>query len=251
MRFGAAWRSPCLVYAASLLSLRFSRPLNAMRKTALRLAAGNYTAKTGLRQEDEIGQLSDAVDLLADRLAEAERESERLDELRKDFFTSVSHELRTPVAVMRSSLEALRDGVVTDSEKVHQYYRQLHTESLHLQKLVDDLLELSRLQNPDFRMERERVELVSLCEDVIRSMRLFARERRHTLTLSSEVKTAFFWGDYARLRQMVLIVIDNALKFGEEETESVFDFEKAGDGFDSRGRKHRERYISRNDEKSI
>lgn len=199
--------------AALLLSLKFTRPLRRMQATAARLAEGDFAAKNGLRQKDEIGDLAAAMDTMADKLAEASRESERLEQMRRDFISNISHELRTPVTVLRGSLEALTDGVVDDPAQVEEYQRQMLSESKHLQRLVDDLLELSRLQNADFRIEKAPLELHQLLDDVARSMRRVAEPKGVALETRSEPKEFAVTGDYGRLRQMLIVITDNAVKF--------------------------------------
>ena len=96
-----------------------------------------------------------------------------------------SHELRTPVTVIRGSLEALNDKVVTDKEEVEQYYRQMLKESLFLQRLINDLLDLSRLQNTDFPIEKEHINLCDVVQDAARaSKQLGQKKMMCTLTLN-------------------------------------------------------------------
>ncbi|MPN49112.1 Signal transduction histidine-protein kinase BaeS [bioreactor metagenome] len=125
-------------------SFGFTKPLNRMKQTALLLAKGDYTAKTDIHQKDEIGELALNLDVLSDRLDAETRESEKLHQLRRDFVANISHELRTPVTVLRGSLEALCEEVVSDPEQVKNYHRQMLKESIYLQRLVNDLLDLSR-----------------------------------------------------------------------------------------------------------
>ncbi len=199
--------------ASYLLSLKFTRPLERMRATAARIAEGDFAAKNGLKQKDEIGDLAADMDRMADRLAEAAQESRRLEQSRRDFISNISHELRTPVTVLRGSLEALVDGVVDDSVQIREYQRQMLTESKHLQRLVDDLLELSRLQNPDFKIEKAPLELRQLLEGAARSMRRVAEPKGVRLETSFSEGAFPFVGDYGRLRQMLITVLDNAVKF--------------------------------------
>lgn len=77
---------------------------------------------------------------------------------------------------MRGSLEALSDGVV-EQDKLDEYYRQMLSESIHLERMVNDLLELSRLQNTDYHIEKTPINLVETVEDAVRSMRQIAREK--------------------------------------------------------------------------
>lgn len=120
------------------------------------MAERDYSARTNIKQNDEIGELARTLDILAERLELADAESQKLEKLRRKFIANISHELRTPVTVIRGSLEALRDGVVTEKADVEEFHEQMYKESLFLQRLINDLLDLSRLQNTDFPIENHR-----------------------------------------------------------------------------------------------
>lgn len=215
---------------AVLLAKRFIQPLKKMEETTQQLADNHYEAHTGIVQNDEMGSLAANIDILAEKLAEAAQESAKLDKMRKDFITSISHELRTPVTVIRGSLEALNDHVVEDPAKIDEYYQQMLTESIHLERMINDLLELSRLQNPDYQMEMSSLNFVDVVENAIRSVRYIAREKGITLTFSKEPLAFMLMGDYTRLRQMLLAVMENAVKFSAEKGEIRITLTGAGEG---------------------
>lgn len=215
---------------AVLLAKRFIQPLQKMEETTQQLAANHYEAQTGISQNDEMGSLAVNIDILADKLAEAEQASAKLDKMRKDFITSISHELRTPVTVIRGSLEALNDHVVEDPAKIEEYHQQMLTESIHLERMINDLLELSRLQNPDYQMEMSSLNFVDVVENAIRSVRYIAREKGITLTFSKELLSFMMMGDYTRLRQMLLAVMENAVKFSAEKSEIRITLTALGEG---------------------
>lgn len=196
-----------------LLSMRFTKPLGRMKKVSARLADGDYDVKTQILQKDEIGELAGSIDILAERLSAAREQQEKTEQMRRIFFSNISHELRTPVTVMRGSLEALCDGVVREPEKVEEYHRQMLQESIHLQRLVNDLLELSRLQNADFNVDMSEISLSDVVRDAARSMRRMAEQKNVTLQIQRLPDVLPFFGDYGRLRQMLLAVLDNAVKF--------------------------------------
>ena len=215
---------------AVLLAKRFIQPLKKMEETTQQLADNHYEAHTGIVQNDEMGSLAANIDILAEKLAEAAQESAKLDKMRKDFITSISHELRTPVTVIRGSLEALNDHVVEDPAKIDEYYQQMLTESIHLERMINDLLELSRLQNPDYQMEMSSLNFVDVVENAIRSVRYIAREKGITLTFSKEPLAFMMMGDYTRLRQMLLAVMENAVKFSAEKSEIRITLTTLGEG---------------------
>ncbi len=204
------------VLLSILLALLFTKPLKKMKDSTIRLTGGDYTVKTGVSQKDEIGELAAAIDILSDRLYDASLESEKLMKLRRDFTANISHELRTPVTVIRGSLEALCDEIVSDPEQVKSYHRQMLNESLFLQRLVNDLLDLSRLQNTDFKMEIRDLNLPGMLGDVVRSVKQIAKGKNIDIRYEQDVKTKTISGDYGRLRQMFLIILDNAVKFSDK-----------------------------------
>ena len=201
------------ILLAILLSFGFTQPINHMKGTALRLAAGDYTAKTTVKRNDELGELACTIDALSDRLQVAKVEGEQQEQLRRDFLTNISHELRTPVTVLRGSLEALCDGIVTNPELVHEYHRQMLNETHGMQRLVNDLLELSKLQNPAFAIESIVISMHDVLEDALHSAERVAQAKDVSIHRELTSASVLFQGDYGRLRQMFLIVLDNAIKF--------------------------------------
>lgn len=204
------------IFVAGGLSSRFTKPLGKMKTAALRISGGDYAAKTGVSQADEIGELATVLDDMAVKLEAASRESEKLEGLRRDFIANISHELRTPVTVIRGSLNALCDGVVTEPAKVEEYHRQMLSESAYLERLVSDLLDLARLQNPDFGVEMREVDLKEIAEDATRGMRRIAERKNVRLHLVADESSYNTVGDYGRLRQMLVIILDNAVKFSPD-----------------------------------
>lgn len=193
-----------------------SKPVRDMRLVANELARGNYHVKTGSKREDDIGILSQTLDILSSRLLEAEIKRENDEQMRLDFFANVSHELRTPITVMRGYTEVLVDGVVDDEEKKQQYYQRMLLECKLMERLVMDLLLLSKMQNPDFQVEKEPVNLVQVFYDIYRSAGVIAKEKGIELNMKTDEECCMMMGDYDRLRQMFLVILDNAIKFSHE-----------------------------------
>jgi signal transduction histidine kinase len=204
-----------------LFSFIFAKPLKKMQQTALQLAQGDFSAKTGVKQKDEIGALAGTIDMLSGKLLEASEEIEQFNRAREEFVSNVAHELRTPVTVLRGSLEALCDGVITKPEQVEEYHQQMLKECIYLQRLVNDMLELNRLRNADFQIQMECVDIADVVRDVVRSARQIAQKKN--IHIEMDVTPWRTTGDYGRLRQMFLIVLDNAVKFSPEGAEvSIF-----------------------------
>lgn len=204
------------IIIAVFVSKRFVRPLRSMESVTRKLTDGDYKAQTHIEQDDEVGSLARNIDILAQRLDAASKESAALEQMRKDYISNISHELRTPVTVIRGSLEALDDGIVSEPGKVKEYHRQLLSESIHLERMVNDLLELSRLQNPDYAIEKTRLNLPDVLEDAVRSIKYMAANSNVILDCDYAVRDFAAMGDYGRLRQMFIAVLDNAVKFSDK-----------------------------------
>lgn len=201
--------------AAFFLSWRFSKPLEKMRAAAGRLTHGAYEARTGVRRNDEIGLLAESIDTLAGTLEEAREERIETDRMKDEFIAAVSHELRTPVAVLRGSLELIHDGTVTNPTEIESYTAQMLSETKHMERLVNDLLELSRLKNPSFTLSFEEADLNDIVLDAVRAMRPVSKQKGLDIVPELIQKPVPIQADYGRLRQLIIILLDNAVKFSD------------------------------------
>ncbi len=208
----------CGIILSTLLARRFIRPLKKMGAAAGRLTDGDYSARTGVRQNDEIGALAGNLDTLSERLQMLNQERENEEQLRRDFMSGISHELRTPVTVIKGSLEVLNEGMVKDEGERGEYLQQMLADADYLQRLVNDLLELSRLQNTGFKIEKGSLNLMDVLEESLRSMRRMADVKHIKMTLENSAGPLPFIGDYGRLRQMFTVILDNAVKFSPDNS---------------------------------
>lgn len=205
------------VLSAVLLSMHFNRPIRAMQIAANHMADGDYKITTKVSRRDELGALANDIDILAQQLDAASRESSRLEQMRHSFVSNVSHELRTPVTVLRSSLEALCDGMVHDPAAVKAFHNRMLAETLQLQRMITDLLELSRLQNIEFTFSMAEIDLDDVVSDALGAAIHLAKNTGIVLDYKPNTASHPILGDYGRLRQLVLILLDNAIKFSPND----------------------------------
>ncbi len=159
-----------------------------------------------------------AVALLQD--VTKERELERL---RKEFLASVSHELRTPLTYLQGYAEAMQDGMAERPEDREQYIKIFLDETLRLRRLVNDLMDLTQMENGKMAMNMDMLDLGALAQQVTEKMFPFSVEKNVRL-LCTAAEGILVYGDADRLHQVLVNLIDNALrhtKAGEKITISV------------------------------
>lgn len=211
---------------AAFFSRQLVRPIIRIKEIALRMAAGEYAQKTDIQRRDELGMLADSMDILSEKLVEAEKFRDSLEQSRRDFFSNVSHELRTPITVVKGYAETLMDGYVEEEEKQKDYYERIIKECAGMERLVSDLLILSKMENPDFELDKEVLNVIAVMQDAMRSMRVLMAEKEITGVLNYEDECSLINGDYDRIRQLFLVLLQNAVKYADRQTEIRVDIKK-------------------------
>ena len=207
-----------------ILSRYLTKPLDKIGKDIGNIALGDYSGINVKHPESQIGRLETNLDNLTKKLESARVERKNQEQLRMDFFANVSHELRTPITVMRGYAETLNDGIVSEENVVKDIYQKMLIECRGMERLVGDLFILSKMQNPDFCIEKEPVSIRQIFGDVIRSAKEIGKEKNIKITLNlmvDEENPCMILGDYERLRQMFMIIIDNAVKFSSQDGEVI------------------------------
>ncbi len=199
------------VLAAFHLSGRLARPLTAMQGSAARMAAGDYSQHLPVDTNDEIGDLAASLNKLARDLAAFVNKMTSLEGMRRDFVANVSHELRTPLTIIRGYNEAMLDGTVTDEKTTKRYQEFIRDEVIRLERLIRELLDISRLQSQRERFT-EPIDLSELVELAGRRWEDVARQKNIELQVAVEPKLRIH-GNGDRLVQLLVIFLDNALKF--------------------------------------
>lgn len=189
------------------------RPLENMQQTAVAMARGDYSKQIKVATSDEVGHLGVALNALATDLAKYTAELEQMETLRREFVANVSHELRAPLSVIRGYHEALMDGTVTDPKLTTKYHQFMQSEIVRLEQLIKDLLDLSRLQSGKDHAEKEKIPLSSLVTSVLHMLKQQAEQKQIALDSDIDASLPAITGNGARLTQLMLILLDNAIKY--------------------------------------
>jgi two-component system phosphate regulon sensor histidine kinase PhoR len=156
-------------------------------------------------------------------------EIKRLEKVKADFVANVSHELRTPLTSIKGFIEALQDGAITDPEKSDRFLSIISRHTDRMNKIISDLLQLSRIESEDFKLKTEPFLVKELVEEVVYTLKRSADEKSQSLevTLCSEGQKAL--GDKYRINQALTDLVDNAIKYSPKKATIKIETRDAGE----------------------
>ncbi|UCD78444.1 MAG: HAMP domain-containing protein [Desulfobacterales bacterium] len=198
---------PILLLAAIvafLLSRHFLAPIRQLTAGTRALSSRQFDTRIEVQSQDELGQLARDFNMMAQTLAKYEK-------MRQQWISDISHELRTPLSVLRGELEAIQDGVhKMDRETLNS----LHTEVLHVTKIVNDLHDLALADTGSLSFKKEPIDPLLVLADILRVFR--ARFERQAIKLQEELASEApvrIRGDADRLAQLFSNLLENTLRY--------------------------------------
>jgi len=145
-----------IIIVSVYLAMYISRPISRLTTTVAEISRGSYVFNDDDQPLDEINILAGQLSKLTVRLQKIQAESCRMEEEKARLFAEISHELRTPLTSVQGFVEAIRDGVVHDEALQEKYLDTIYTQTVHISRLVDDMLALSRLESGNITVENCR-----------------------------------------------------------------------------------------------
>lgn len=195
---------------AFLIANRFSKPLIQMKNSAKELAKGNYKKanfKTGFYNEYEV---------LATTLNDATFKLSKIDELRKDLIANVSHDIKTPLTMIEAYAEMIRDISGDDKEKRFQHLKVILDETKYLDKLVDDISLLSKMQAGFIELNKHNFDLKEKVLEIVKGYEVLLNERKIKLQL--QLKNSIVYADELKISQVINNYLSNAIKYTKENS---------------------------------
>lgn len=204
-----------LIIISVYLAMHISRPISSLATTVAEISRGSDALSVEDQPFDEINTLAVQLNKMALRLQKIQAESSRMEEDRSRLFAEISHELRTPLTAVQGFVEAIRDGMVQDKALLERYLDTIYTQTVHISRLVDDILALSRLESGTITVEKLPVDLTVLAQGVVTSLEAVAKSKNTSLFLEKRTETAIVIGDVDRMEQIIRNLIKNAIRATE------------------------------------
>ena len=203
------------------ISLFISRallsPIRGMTRAAEAMADGDFSSKISVESDDEIGVLSRTFNDMAAQIESMLEELKNSEKLRREFVANVSHELRTPLTSIRTYAETLYDSPELSEETESDFLHVIVNESDRMTKIVRDLLELSRFDAGNTELVIEEFSIEQALRNVCVAVALEASRRGQDFKLEIEEKLPVIFGDKARIEQVLMNIVINALNYTPDE----------------------------------
>lgn len=192
-----------------LLSWTITRSIKDLKQAADRMTEGDFSKRVPKRYQDELGSLADTLNMMASRIVKSEQ-------LKNDFISSVSHELRTPLTSIKGWVITLKSNRLDNKQLLHEGLDIIESEGDRLTRMVDELLDFSKLDNGRIAIHFAPVHLPALLHHIGRQLSPRANRQGIVLEIQVDETIPVIQADENRLKQVLINLIDNSLKFTDD-----------------------------------
>lgn len=204
----SVWVMIAAVIAAYFITQRIVSPLHNMTVAAKRFGKGDFSTRVAAHGSDEVSELAVAFNNMADSL-------EKLEKMRSSFLANISHDLRTPMTTIAGFIDGIMSGAIPPEKQ--EYYLQIISDEVHrLSRLVSQLLDVSRLESGDRKMNYEVFDVAEVARVVLISFEQKIDDKRLNVEFEAEDDEMRVYADKDAIHQVLYNLCHNAIKFASE-----------------------------------
>ncbi|WP_317311918.1 HAMP domain-containing sensor histidine kinase [Clostridium thermobutyricum] len=200
---------------------RLIEPIDKIKTAARRIARGEVNEEISVTSNDEIGELADSFNVMAESL-------KTVDENRKAFISNVSHELRSPITSIKGFISGILDGVIP-RDKEGYYLKIVYDETERLSRLINDLLDISTMETGKLKLNLQEIDISNMIRQCLAKFEGIIKENGFNVDVTLEMAHQYVYADNDRLIQVITNLIDNALKYGYENGNIKINTKSKGD----------------------
>lgn len=204
------------VFLSLLLAKTMIAPIQELTHAAEKVASGDFSDKVENSSKDEIGVLTRTFNDMAVQLEDTLDDLKRSEQMRREFVANVSHELRTPITGVKSYAETLAADPDMPADTRERFLNVILNESDRMTKIVQDLLTLSRFDAGSFEFSFDEFSFETSVRDVYNAVRMEAQAHGHVFVLEVEPGIPRIRGDKARVEQVLMNMVSNAIKYTKD-----------------------------------
>ncbi|BFT31850.1 hypothetical protein D210916BOD24_30260 [Alteromonas sp. D210916BOD_24] len=217
-----------ILFTVAIVSLIMGRitqvfvisPIEKIKSAASRIAVVHKQVHIDVKQDDELGELARDVEVMSGKIEQYVAQAQQANRAKTDFLAVMSHEIRTPLNGIQGLATLLLDTPLSD--KQHQYARDLKSSATILAQVINDVLDLSKIESGMSEVDVTEFDLDSMLNDLITLLGINASANNTLLTYNSKNMTSVaVTSDITKLRQIVINLVSNAIKFTHKGTVSV------------------------------
>lgn len=222
-----------IIIMSLITSKTITKPISLLAKGANEIASGNLDYKIDYDSTNEVGTTVTAMNDMTSKLKESIDQRNKIDKSRKEMVAGLAHDLRTPLTSVKGYVEGIRDGIAKTPEKQAEYIDIIYSSTLDMEKLLDDLMSISRLELGNIQLNLEKTNLISFIDEYTEELLPQLEQKGVKLQITKpEEQNVFVMLDTDRFSRVLNNIVSNSLKYSKKEAKtnielSIQNYEKS------------------------